>query len=252
MLAIYEAIQYFSKVIEELDSGRFPISQSTGVQPMQLPPGLRNRLISDGLHPEKLFERLFQMSKEARRRASHYQRMANARALTHNSEDFSHIASDHGSDAGPVKDLGRWDSDAFASDLCQVPDGAVQDASDAHAALRLLNQEQLTALCKALRRRCNMSSLAIQAERNLIREDVLRGLGTHARVEYIRHLEKDLERYQDRLQDEIDRQRKLGIAVESANRAGSRPSSAGPRTGSRPSSAGFGPSGFGPSSARVT
>lgn len=241
MLSIYEALQHLNKIAAELDDGRFPISQKIAIKPLQLPPGLRHRLMSDGLHPEKLFERLFQMSKDARRCSSHYQRMSNARALTHISDDFSSArGSDAGSDNEPVKDLGRWDSDAFASDLCQAPDEALQDTSDAHAALRMLNQAQLTALCRALRRRCNMSEHTKQAERNQIREDVLRGLGTHQRVEYIRHLEKDLERYQDKLQEEVDRQRKLGIAVESANRAGSRPSSAGPR--SRPSSAGIGPS----------
>lgn len=237
MLAVYESIQQLHKVVDELEAGRMPISQSLGIKPLHLPPGLRNRLHADGLHPEKLFERLFQQSKEARKCAAHYHKISNARSLAHVSEDLSHSAvSDNGSDTEHVRDLGRWDSHAFASELCQA--SFDDNTADAQAPLRLLTQAQLTALCRALRRRCNMTEEQKQSERDQIREDVLRSLGTHHRVEYIRHLEKDLERYQDRLQEEVDRQRKLGIAVESSMRAGSRPSSAGP--GSRPTSAGIG------------
>merc|ERR1712216_424592 len=202
MIAIHELAKRLQRIAEDLSNGTFPASHKTEIKHLQLPPGVRNRLHEDGPHPESLFEKLFTATNEAKKSAAAYHRIGQTRELTHIAGDdtrsYSGSPATNNEDRAPTQGVDYWDADQFARDFCQVPANEDVGAS-VRTLIEGLSNKQVSALSQALHRRCDMDEGSKERERRSIREEVLRGLGTHHRVEYIRHLERDHEMYQEKL-----------------------------------------------------
>lgn len=80
----------------------------------------------------------------------------------------------------------------------------------------MLNAEQLKALCICLKTRAN-GGFDVQAEKQGVRDEVMRDLSSHPTVEYLRFLETEVESYKQKLVEETLKTRNLKVALSSSH-----------------------------------
>ncbi|CAD7922816.1 unnamed protein product [Amoebophrya sp. A25] len=250
MLALYELIQQLTRIIHDMETGQYPVCYKLGMRCVQVPPGVKPPLPA-----KRKFERLYAAIAETKRKAEKYERMMNLRSLqdaegsklqvggssgsTHDGGSGHHAvpgtnightsataqavaayeqatAPLHGGSRGQHQSskngdpLSNWDPRQFTVDFCRSAD---EDGVDA---LRVLNVDQLKALVLCLKGRCNMQFDA-QAEKIMVREEVMRDLTSHPTVEYLRFLETEVDSYKAKLADEAVKTRNLKVALSSSH-----------------------------------
>ncbi|CAD7951794.1 unnamed protein product [Amoebophrya sp. A120] len=224
MLALYELIQQLSRICHDMETGQYPVCYRLGLRCVQVPPGVKPTLpskVQKGVGGNNKFEKLFSAIAETKRKADKYEKMMNLRGLQEPA-DASKLTNepttaanqpDHSTSMESPSNndiLSNWDPRKFTSDFCR---SAEEDNVDV---LRVLNIDQLKALCVCLKNRAN-TEFDIQAEKQVVRDEVMRDLSSHPTVEYLRFLETEVDSYKQKLADETLKTRNLKVALSSSH-----------------------------------
>jgi hypothetical protein len=195
LVGLFDLVQQLTKIIFDLESGKYPTQYKCGVQTIQLPYGVKQKLPT-----EQTFEKLFQALQDVKVKANRYmsitdqlprgpdgrrsgppfnaksfaQDFLNLREGRENAQAKATLSSTGGFDT-PHANQGIKDNSPLA-----VP--SLEAAAMAH-----LTRDELMHLSCELKRMNTMPQ-----ERQNIRDQVLKELSSHQTVEYIRHLEQQL------------------------------------------------------------
>eukprot|EP00392_Amoebophrya_sp_AT5.2_P006938 g6950.t1 len=231
LLALYELLQQLSKIVHDMETGQYPVCYKLGLRCVQVPPGVKptlpSRAAKMGGGKGGKFEKLFAAIAETKRKAEKYEKMMNLRQLQEPADaskqsklgsDMLGMAADRQAGGGSQSDgeppdfdlLSNWDPRKFCTDFCR---SAEEDSVDV---LRVLNAEQLKALCICLKTRAN-GGFDVQAEKQGVRDEVMRDLSSHPTVEYLRFLETEVESYKQKLVEETLKTRNLKVALSSSH-----------------------------------
>merc|ERR1711964_880417 len=188
MIAMYELIQMLSRIISHMETGVYPATYKCGIRCVTLPMHTRPKMVKT-----EDFPRLFSTLADTKKKAEKYERLMNkylpdAQDPTGATDEM--IVPQYHNDG--------YNPDHFAMEFCRST-----EAED-DTILNNLSIERLRMLACALKQRCR-GDFAIQEEKQKIRDEVMHELSGHSTVEYLRHLEQEVERYKGIMGEEIER-----------------------------------------------
>eukprot|EP00400_MALV-I_sp_L67-5_P000843 gene843-933_t len=202
----YELCQSLSQVIEDIEKGRYPSQYQSGIRTVPLPKGVKPKI------PTKdHFERLAEAFQATRSRARDWKDLKRSKQ-----------------DVGPND---SFDLDSFTQSFTEVGTNAARSMLD-HLSVGQLQQvahklkEFQSTSFGSVDQTFNSQSQTALNETEQLRGAVLNEMTSDRTIEYIQHLENQLEHYKHVAMSNSVRANSAQVALESARRSLSRPSTA--------------------------
>jgi len=252
IVGLYDLTRQLTRIIQDMESGVYPVSYKCNIKTVMLPVGAgRPKVLKDV--SEYDFPHLFTSLRDTKAKAEKYERLMNKYSLnnlTHDGGGGGGGPDDGGGGADNLTNDGErsgftaagikrdftgspspeettmdlfdrtkstmagsmlhdFDATRFSMEFCR----SREENND--ALLSTLNEDKLRALVCSLKERCR-GEFDIQAEKQKIRDEVMHELSGHSTIEYLRHLENEVERYKASAQKEVDHSNNLKVALTHA------------------------------------